>query len=441
MKNEFNKRILSLSVPIALQQLLLAAVSVGDSLMLGFVNGNAMAAVSLAANIEFVENLFFFALVGGATILSAQYWGKGDTKTIGRIFGLILRYAFCISVAFTLIALAFPKRLMGLFTNEAELIDIGAEYIRMAAASYLLTGIAQCYLCIMKTTGQIKRSVGISSFTLCLDTFLNAVFIFCFHMEASGAALTTSITRAIELIVVLVYSRKMAVKPELFSKISFELHKDFLRCSVPHFINFMLWGLGTTVYASIIGHLGKAITTAYSAAAIVRNLSISLCRGLSQGAEIILADTLGSGDMKKAKILGGKLSRFSVLCGILCAVLALIFGFVLSRFLTLSTEARGDLKIMIYISAFYVFLQCISMVVVCGVFAAGGDTAFDAYSVAVTMWLFIIPLTLAAAFRWKFPPLVVYFILSLDEIVKTPWIYAHYKKYKWLKNITREDAL
>lgn len=120
---------------------------------------------------------------------------------------------------------------------------------------------------------------------------------------------------------------------------------------------------------------------------------------------------------------------------------SLIFGFVVSRFLTLSTEARGDLKIMIYISAFYVFLQCISMVVVCGVFAAGGDTAFDAYSVAVTMWLFIIPLTLATAFRWKFPPLVVYFILSLDEIVKIPWFYAHYKKYKWLKNITREDAL
>lgn len=438
-KRDFNKKLLHLIVPIALQQLLLAAVSAGDSLMLGFVNGDAMAAVSLAANIEFVENLFLSALVGGATILSAQYWGKGDKGTIERIFGLIIRYAAVISVIFTALALIIPEQLMRLFTNEKVLIPLGAEYIRMAAGSYLLTGISQCYLCIMKTTGQTKQSVLISSFALCLDTVLNVVFIFGFRMEASGAALTTSITRAIELAIVLIYSKKMAVKPKLLSRISAALHKDFLHCSVPHLINSLLWGLGTTVYAAIIGHLGTAITTAYSAAAIVRNLSVSACRGMSQGTEIVLADTLGAGDLPKAKVLGGKLTRFSIVCAFFCAIFALVIGPFLSFFMELSEAARADLQIMIYISAIYVFWQCISMVVVCGVFAAGGDTAFDAYSVAVTMWLMIIPLALAAAFWWKLSPLVVYCILSMDEFIKIPWIYAHYKKYKWVNNMTRED--
>lgn len=416
-------------VPIALQQLLLAAVSAGDSLMLGFVSGDAMAAVSLAANIEFVENLFLSALVGGATILSAQYWGKGDKNTIERIFGLILRYAVVISVLFTTAALVEPEQLMGLFTNETQLVSIGTEYIRMAAGSYLLTGVSQCYLCIMKTTGQTKQSVLISSSAICLDTVLNAVFIFGLHMEASGAALTTSITRAVELTVVLAYAKKMAVRPKAVSAVSRTLHKDFLRCSVPHLINSMLWGLGTTVYAAIIGRLGVAITTA------------SLCRGLSQGTEIILADTLGAGKIAAAKTLGRKLSRLSVLCGFFCAGFALLIGPFLSSFMELSVAARNDLQIMIYISAFYVWMQCISMVVVCGVFAAGGDTAFDAYSVAATMWLVIIPLALAAAFWWEWSPLAVYAVLSLDELVKIPWIYAHYKKYKWLKNITREEIV
>ncbi len=441
MKNEFRRKVLSLIVPIAFQQLLLAAVSAGDSLMLGFVNADAMAAVSLAANIEFVENLFLSALVGGATILSSQYFGKGDTATIGHIFGLILRYAVFISVVFAAVALLIPERLMGLFTDEEILISIGTEYIRMAAGSYLLTGVSQCYLCIMKTTGQTKRSVTINSFALCLDTVLNAVFIFGFKTEAAGAALTTSITRTIELVIVLAYAKKMAVKPQIFKKISSILHKDFLRCSVPHLINSMLWGLGTTVYASIIGHLGTSVTTAYSAAAIVRNLSVSACRGMSQGTEIVLADTLGAGDMQKAKMLGGKLTRVSLLCGVICGVFALIIGPFLSYFMELSEAARGDLQIMIYISAVYVFFQCVNMVVVCGVFAAGGDTAFDAYSVAVTMWFVIIPLALAAAFWWKLPPLIVYLILSLDELIKVPWIYSHYKKYNWLKNITREDTV
>lgn len=293
----------------------------------------------------------------------------------------------------------------------------------------------------MKTTGQTKKSVLISSFALGLDTVLNAVFIFGFKMSASGAALTTSITRVIELVIVLFFAKQMVVKPKILSKISSVLHKDFLHCSVPHLINSMLWGFGTTVYAAIIGHLGTDITTAYSAATIVRNLSVSLCRGLSQGAQIVLADALGAGEIQRVKILGGKFTRFSIACGFICAMLTLIIGPCLSYFMELSEVARNDLQIMVYISAFYVLTQCVNMVVVCGVFAAGGDTAFDAYSVAVTMWLVIIPLAFAAAFWWKLPPLAVYFILSMDEFVKIPWIYVHYKKYKWLKNITKENIL
>lgn len=439
--SEYSKKIVSLAVPIAFQQFLLAAVSAGDSLMLGFVNGNAMAAVSLAANIEFIENLFLSALVGGATILTAQYWGKGDKKTIERIFGLILRYAAVICILFACVAVLFPAQLMRLFTDEPELISIGVEYIRMAVGAYLLTGITQCYLCIMKTTGQTKQSVFISTFALCLDTVLNALFILGLQMGATGAALTTSITRVIELLTVLIFSKNMAVTPRIFSGVSRDLHKDFLKCSVPHLINSMLWGLGTTVYSAIIGHLGIAVTTAYSAAAIVRNLSISLCRGLSQGTEIILANVLGAGELEEGRMLGRRLSRLSVLCGVLCAVLALIFGSVLSHFMTLSAAAQSNLRIMIYISAFHVMTQCVSVVVVCGIFTAGGDTAFDAYSVAVTMWLIIIPLALMAAFWWKLSPLIVYFILSLDEVIKLPWIYSHYKKYKWLNNITREESI
>lgn len=441
MKNrEFYSRLGSLMLPIAFQSLMLAAVSAGDSAMLGFVDEKAMAAVSLAANIQFVENMFLGAVICGATILSAQYWGKGDKRTVERIFGLVLRYALVISALFCVAALAVPRGLMQVFTDEAELIVIGGDYIRIAALSYLLTGITQCYLCIMKTTGQTKQSAVISSFALGLDTVLNVVFIFGFDMGAAGAALTTTISRFAELVVMMCYSRKMAVHPQL-GKVSGEVHRDFLKCSVPYLVNSMVWGIGTAMYSVIIGHLGTAITAANSVANIVRQLAISVCRGLGSGGEIMLANVLGSGDLVKGREYGRRLSRLSVLCGVVCAVLALIFGGVLSHFMTLSDAARADLNVMILICAFYMLAQCINVVVVCGVFSAGGDTAFDAYSVAVTMWLIILPLAAAAAFWWKWEPLIVYFILSLDEIVKIPWVYAHYKKYKWLKNITKEEPL
>lgn len=437
---EFNEKLRKLMIPIALQSFMLAAVSAGDAAMLGFVDQNAMAAVSLAANIQFVQNLFLASVLCGTTILVAQYWGKGDKTMVGRIFGLSMKYSLVISVLFCGAAFAAPRWLMGLFTNEALLIDIGADYIRIAALSYLLTGITQSWLCVMKSMGQTTESAAISSFALGLDTLLNAIFIFGFHMGARGAALTTTLSRLVELAIVLIRYRKMEVLPS-FHRISKTIHTDFLKCSVPHFFNAMFWGIGTTFYSVIIGHLGVAITAAFSVSNIIRQLALSVCQGLGAGGEILLANVLGSGDLEKGKAYGSRLSKLSILCGVVCAALALLFGSVLRQFMTLSPEASAYLGTMIWVCAFYMLAQCINVVVVCGIFAAGGDTAFDAYSVAATMWGIILPVAFLAAFRWNWDPIYVYVVLSMDECIKIPWVYHHYKKYKWLKNLTREETL
>lgn len=426
-------------IPIAFQNLMLAAVSAGDSAMLGFVNESAMSAVSLAGNIQFVENLFLSGVVAGGTIMTAQYWGKKDKTTVERLFGLILRYALAISLVFSVVSFIFPQFLMRLFTNEAGLIALGAEYIRIASLSYLLTGISQCWLCVMKTTGQTKQSTIISTSALALDTILNAIFIFGFGMDVAGAALTTTISRIVELAIVVLYTRKMRVKPSL-KRVSKELNKDLMKCGVPILINAMAWGIGTTLYSVIIGHLGAAITAAFAVANIVRQLAISVCKGLGSGGEILLANVLGSGDLVKGKDYGKRLSRLSIPCGFVCAGLALVFGFILSHFMLLSDAVRSDLNVMIIISAFYMVTLSINTVVICCVFSAGGDTAFDAYSVAATMWLIILPVAALCAFVFDLNPMLVYLILSLDEIIKIPWVYAHYKKYKWLKNITRDEV-
>lgn len=435
---EFGKKLRALMIPIALQNLMLAAVSAGDSAMLGFVDETAMSAVSLAGNIQFIENLFLYSVIVGGTIMTAQYWGKDDKHTVERVFGLMLRYAFAISVFFCGISLICPRFLMSLFTSDATLIAHGADYIRIAALSYLLTGISQCCFCVMKTTGQTTQSVTISTTALILDTVLNAIFIFWFKMGVKGVALTTTITRIAELIAIVLYAKNMAVKPS-FRRITTLLNKDFLKCSVPIFINSMAWGIGTTLYSVIIGHLGTVITAAYAVANIVRQLSLSLCQGLGGGGEILLANVLGSGDMVKGKEYGSRLAKLSVICGFACAGLSLAFGFSLSHFMTLSNDVRRHLNVMILISAGYVITQCINTIIICCIFSSGGDTAFDAYSVAVTMWLIVLPAAAICGFVLDLDPMIVYLILSLDELVKMPMVYVHYKKYRWLRNITRAE--
>ena len=436
---EFYKSLRGLMIPIAFQSFMLAAVSAGDSAMLGFVDENAMAAVSLAGNIQFVENLFLSAIVCGGTILTSQYWGKGDKKAVEWLFGLIIRYAAVVSAVFFAAAIAFPEVLMSFFTDEAELLALGAQYVRVAALSYLLTGVTQCWLCVMKTTGQTKQSAAISTGALALDTALNAVFIFGLGMGVLGAALTTAIARLAELAAALLYTRRMAVRPD-FRRTSRALNRDFVRYSAPVLVNAMVWGIGTTLYSVIIGHLGTVMAAANAVAGVVRQLAISVCRGLASGGEILLAGVLGSGDLLRGREYGRRLAVLSVLCGAACAGLALAFGLVLLRLMALSDAVRQTLLHMTVISALYMLPLSVNTVVICGVFTAGGDTAFDAYSVAVTMWLMILPAACAAAFWWRWEPMTVYLILSLDEIIKIPWVYAHYKKHRWLRNITREDA-
>ena len=202
-KKEFYKILIRLALPIALQNLMLASVAAGDALMLGKVAQDEMTAVSLATQIQFVQNMFLAAVTGAGAILGAQYWGKGDKYTLENIFNLMLRFGGTVSILFFLACELGPGLLMHIFTPDASLIAIGSAYLRIAGWSYLLTGISQCYLAVMKVSDHVKPCALISSCAVLLNIGLNSVFIFGLlgapRMQARGAALATAVSRIVEL--------------------------------------------------------------------------------------------------------------------------------------------------------------------------------------------------------------------------------------------------
>ena len=96
----FYKKLFSLVLPLALQNLMSAIVSASDAIMLGFLNQESLSAVSLATQVQFVLNLFFAALTIGTTILAAQYWGKGDIPAVEKTLGISTRFSMMISFLF-----------------------------------------------------------------------------------------------------------------------------------------------------------------------------------------------------------------------------------------------------------------------------------------------------------------------------------------------------
>ncbi|MDE6916961.1 MAG: MATE family efflux transporter [Lachnospiraceae bacterium] len=443
-KREFYRNLARLALPIALQSLMLASVAAGDALMLGKVAQDEMTAVSLATQIQFGQNMFLSAVTAAGAIFGAQYWGKGDRRTLEDLFNLMLRYCGFVSLLFFLACELAPELLMHIFTHDAPLIAIGSSYLRIAGWSYLFTGISQCYLATMKVSEHIKPGAFISSGAVVLNICLNAVFIFGLlgapRMQARGAALATTISRVVELVLcVALSSRSSYIRPafDRFGSVSRQLKRDFIKQCLPLAGGMMCWGVGFTAYTAIMGHVGTDAAAANSVAAVVRDLICCICNGIGSAAGIMVGNELGAGRLDRGRAYGIKLKNISYVIGFLSTAIVLAVTPLVVRMVILTDTARGYLTGMMVIMSIYMIGRCVNTVTINGVLDSGGDTLFDMYSLIVCMWLIAIPLALVGAFVLHWSPLAVYACTCLDEVGKIPWVMARFRKYKWVQDLTR----
>ena len=443
----FYRRLWKTAAPITFQSLMLALVAACDALMLGRVAQEQMTAVSLATQVQFVQNMFLMAITAAGSILGAQYWGKGDRPTMRCLFHLMLRFAGLVSILFFAACEFVPGILMAAFTNDETLITIGSAYLRIAGWSYLLTGISQCCLAIMKVTDHVNPSVWISSGAVMLNILFNSIFIFGLlgapRLEAGGAAMATTVTRVIELILCLAVSGQNGyIRPnfrELFSG-NGQLTADFGRQCLPLLGGSLLWGVGFTSYTAIIGHMSADAAAANSVASVIRDLICCVCNGIGSAAGIMVGNELGAGRLALGKACGVKLMKLSYAIGFASTALVLAVTPLVVRMVILTEAAHRYLTGMMVIMAVYMIGRCVNTVTINGVMDGGGDTIFDMYSLAVCMWGLAIPLAMLGAFVFHWPVLLVYACTCLDEVGKIPWVMLRFRKYKWVRNLTRSES-
>ena len=446
-KREFYGKMWKLALPISFQSLMLAAVAAGDALMLGSIAQNEMTAVSLATQIQFVQNMFLMAITSAGSILGAQYWGKGDPDTVRRLFNMILRWCGLVSLVFFAGCELCPELLMRLFSHDEIIIGIGSDYLRIAGWSYLITGVSQCCLTVMKVTDHVTPSAWISSAAVVSNIILNAVLIFgAFGLEpmnARGAALATTLARVIELgLCIGISAGGGYIRPawRRFLERNRRLGKDFLRQCLPLMGGSLFWGVGFTSYTAIMGHMGTDAAAANAVAAVIRDLLCCVCNGVGGAAGIMVGNELGAGNLEKGKAYGLKLRNVSFVIGFASTAAVLALTPLVVRMVVLEPTAQEYLTGMMIIMAVYMIGRCVNTVTINGVLDGGGDTVFDVYSLAVCMWGLAIPLALLGAFVFHWPVLLVYACTCLDEVGKIPWVMIRFRKYKWVRNLTREDA-
>lgn len=446
---DFNKKLISLVLPIAFQQFMLNLVSASDALMLGVVGQDQLSAVSLAGQIQFVLSLFLAAMAIGTNIFAAQYWGKKDIPSVEKVFAIALRVTVPVSALFTLCTALFPSPIMRLFTADTALISAGANYLRLASPSYLFCGIAQVYLCVMKNIGHAKMSTVISSVCVVFDALMNAALIFGLlglpQMRIAGAALSTTIARFAEMgwcILFLPKAKTVNLRPHFIWQPDKRLHKDFWKYTSPVLGNELVWGIGFTMYTVIMGHLGTDAVAANSIASIAKNLVVCFCIGLGSGGGILVGNELGAGRLAEAKGYGDKLCRTAIVSGLVSGGALLCVTPLAVKLTSLSVTADQYLWDMLIMSSVYMVGKSVNVMTIAGIFCAGGDSKFGFLCDTIVMWCITVPLGLVSAFIWKLPVIVVYCIVNADELLKLPAVFRHYKKYLWVRDLTvKENAL
>lgn len=430
-----------------IQNLFSAAISSVDVLMLNSVGQSAISSVSLAVQYSSILFSVYYGLGTGATMLCAQYWGKGDLRAIEKVEGIALRFSVLISSLFAFPAMLVPERMMKVFTNDPELIGLGAEYLRIVSISYLCWSVSDIYLSVLRSIERVKTSTALNVGALLLNIVLNAVFVLGLFgspkMGVRGVALATTISRLTQLVACfLVSAASKDIKIHLgnmFRK-GGVLMQDFIRLSLPALGNDIVWGVGFSMYSVIMGHMGTDMVAANSISAVVRNFGCVMCFGIASASGIYVGKEIGAGHLEDAET-GGVLSlRLTVAAGALGGILVGLATPLILRYASVSDTAAGYLKIMLLINTYYIMGAAVNTTLIAGLFRAGGDSRFGLICDTIDMWVYAVPLGFLAAFVFKLPPMVVYFLLCTDEFVKWPWVLSHYRSKKWLNNITRENV-
>lgn len=436
---------MALVIPIALQNLINVGVTAADVLMLGKVGEKVLSGASLAGQVQFIMTLLFAGITSGATVLTAQYWGKKDTVSIEKVLGIGLAIGTGTACIFSLAALTIPGILMKIYTSDPLVIAEGVKYLRIVGISYMFMAVTQVYLNIMRSIERVVISTCIYSISLVVNVFLNWLLIFG-NCEAPvlgirGAAIATLCARITETILSLLYAHFRNHVVKIRWKYVFHvdkiLLKDYLMYSFPVVLNEVMWGLGSSANTAVIGHLGSAAVAANSVAQMAKQLATVVAFGVSHATAIYLGKTIGERKYELAKSYAVRFIWISFIMGALGAVVILLAIPFARSGLTLTPQAKEYLSFMFIVMAYFTIAQSYNTTMIIGVFRAGGDTRFGLIMDVSTMWGCSILIGAVAAFVFHAKVEVVYAILMCDELIKIPLTTWRYKKYLWLHDVTR----
>ncbi len=449
-ERSFYREVATLAAPIVLQNLITSTLAMADTFMVGLLGEAPMAAVTLANIPLFVVQLFIFGAVSGSTVLMGQYWGKKDMDAISRVVGLGCYTAGAVSLLVALILLLFPVQFLSLFGNDPSLVALAAEYGQLAGFSWVLNSFTMVMIAAWRSVERPEMGLYILVPSMCCNTFLNWVFIFgnlgAPQMGVRGAAMATLLSRVVEVVIVLAFTRKKGLycpKLSLMLRPGLDMARRYFYCGAPVVLNESLWGAGTSVLPMVMGHMAGS-TEILAAYAIVYNVE-KLCSvaafGLANTAAVIIGREVGAGRGSAVHRAGVTLNALAVAFGVVIGGLLILAAFTVAPLwvyplFKLSPAAQSIATMMLLVQGFGMWLKDFNTCNIVGVLRGGGDIQMATIIDLIPLWGLAVPyaavtgLVLGMSIQWVY---MAFLMEQAGKVVLGVW---RLRTGKWVRDLT-----
>ena len=444
----FLREILAIALPISFQQLINASLNMIDVIMVGQLGEASIAALGLANQVFFVLIIILFGATSGMAIFTAQFWGKQELDPIRKVLGMSILFSSGIALIFTLAAVLIPETVLGFYTNDADVIRIGASYLRIIGFTYIPVALATSYIAVLRSIQLIRITVIATTVALVFKTILGYLLIFGIGglpaLGVRGAAIGTASGWALELILllVLIYAQRtpLAVNPLTFFSFDLSFFGRVLKTALPAVVNEMFWSLGITTYNAVYAHIGTDAIAAINVNATVEELVFVAFVGIGNACAVLVGNRIGAQKKEEAYETVKRIATFGVLSAWAVGIFVILSRGLVVQLYDLSPSGEHNVRMLMLMMACTIWIRMFNFITFIGAFRAGGDTRFALIMEICSIWLIGVPAAYLGGFVFHLPVYYVYLMVMIEEAAKSLVSVWRFRSRKWIHDLVNTET-
>lgn len=446
---KFYKVFFSLLFVVALQQLAALAVNMADNIMLGTYTELALSGATLVNQIQFTLQQICAGIGMGIVVLASQYWGQQKTEPIKKIISIGVKCGLIVGIIFFVVSYCMPAQVLALFTNDQVVIDEGVRYLKVVCWTYLIFSFSNSLMYSLQSVETASIGTIMSISTICINICLNYCLIYGNlgfpELGIVGAAVATLVSRTVELFIILVYvlciDKKLKIHVKELVCFDTTYLKDYIKVSTPIILSGMLWGIAQAAQTAVLGHISAAVIAANSIAVVVFQIFAVFGMSCANVASVTIGKTIGEGRLDCVKSYAKTMQVIFLLIGVVFGSFMFLMKDIIVNLYTVSDETKALATIFLAILSITTVGTCYEYPVESGIIAGGGNTKYPAIIDNLFMWLFTIPGAFLSAFVFEFSPVVTFFILKADQLLKCIPNAITCNRYRWVRVLTQDNPV